>query len=701
MRVMIQSWTEINWYQVIRARGIIPPLPKRKPDMPGGRYIIDAVTAFDIETTRLDLPIPDGAMQNSHSFMYVWQFQFEDITVMGRTWDDFLMMTECIRSALEQIKTDDNLPTVPRLVSFIHNASYEWQFIQGIYHFQNEDVFLRENRKVIYFRMYDCIEFRCSYIQTNQSLAELTKNMGVEQKLSGEEYDYNKIRYPWTELSEYETEYCVRDVRSLVACMKKRMEKDGDNLQTLPLTSTGYPRRDCKKAISGKPLCYQVRDMKPQLEVYRMLRKAFRGGNTHANRKYVGQILQGVSSYDMASCYPAQQLTKKFPMKPYKFLNDNLDLNRVLKFVGLGYSVVATYVFMDLKIKDGVTIPYLSLAKTESSGFLGGIDNGRILYARTCETTLTELDLDIVIRQYHFDKVLVKSAMVAQKDYLPEEYRKVIMKYYERKTYLKGATDDDEVYQYNKNKALVNAVFGCSCQDPIHSEVLYDDGNYTNVNLYDDPVKAKEALQKAHFPYQWGVYVAALGRHALQDAIDAAGDRMVYCDTDSVKVIGDIDLSEINKKRRKVAERMGAVADDRKGKKHPVGVFEDEGKYDRFITLGAKRYAYEKQEKHGYLHITVSGVSKKVNPKTDTTYAAEELEKLENFQEGFIWRESAGTLSVYNDKDDFVYHAPGGDVHITPNVAILPNTYELGLSKDYKKLITDIILYGDFVDRRK
>ena len=334
MRVMIHSWTEINWYEVIRARGIIPPLPKRKPDMPGGRYIIDAVTAFDIETTRLDLPIPDGAMQNSHSFMYVWQYQFEDITVMGRTWDDFLMMTECIRSALEQIKTDDNLPTVPRLVSFIHNASYEWQFIQGIYHFNNEDVFLRENRKVIYFRMYDCIEFRCSYIQTNQSLAELTKNMGVEQKLSGDEYDYNKIRYPWTELTEYETEYCVRDVRSLVACMKKRMEKDGDNLQTLPLTSTGYVRRDCKKAISGKPLCYQVRDMKPQLEVYRMLRKAFRGGNTHANRKYVGQILKDVSSYDMASCYPAQQLTKKFPMRPYKFLNDNLDLHRVLKFVG-------------------------------------------------------------------------------------------------------------------------------------------------------------------------------------------------------------------------------------------------------------------------------------------------------------------------------------------------------------------------------
>ena len=699
---MIHSWVEIDWYQVIRARGIISPLPKRKPNMPGGRYIIDAVTAFDIETSRLDLPIPDGARQNSHSFMYIWQFQFEDITVIGRTWDEFMLLTECIKDALERIQNDDGLPTVPRLVCFIHNASYEWQFIQGIYHFNNEDVFLRDNRKVIYFRMHDCIEFRCSYIQTNQSLAELTKNMGVEEKLSGQKYDYDKLRYPWTELTDYELEYCVRDVRSLVQCMKIRMTRDGDTLQTLPLTSTGYVRRDCKKAVADRPVCYEVRDMKPKLEVYRLLRKAFRGGNTHANRKYVGQILENVTSYDMASCYPAQQLTKKFPMRPYRFLNDNLSLERVLKFVGLGYSVVATYVFLDLKINDGVPIPYLSLAKTESSGFLGGIDNGRILYARTCETTLTELDLDIVLRQYHFSKVLVKTAMVAQKDYLPEKYREVIMKYYEKKTSLKGATDDDEIYQYNKNKALVNAVFGCSCQDPIHSEILYDDGAYTNINLYDDPEKAAEALQKAHFPYQWGVYVSALGRHALQDAIDIAGyDRMVYCDTDSVKVLGDIDLTELNKKRRKLAERMGAVAKDRKGKNHPVGVFESEGVYDRFVTLGAKRYAYEKEEKHGYLHVTVSGVSKQINEKTDKPFAAEELGKLENFQEGFIWRKSAGTLSVYNDHDDFMYHTENGDIHITPNVAILPNTYELGLSRDYKKLITDIMLYGDFVDRRE
>ena len=97
-----------------------------------------------------------------------------------------------------------------------------------------------------------------------------------------------------------------------------------------------------------------------------------------------------------------------------------------------------------------------------------------------------------------------------------------------------------------------------SCQDPIHAEILYDAGNYTRLNLYEMPEKAEDALQSAAFPYQWGVYITAYARQALQEAIDAAGDKMVYCDTDSVKVIGELDLSEINQRREQKAKKEKA-----------------------------------------------------------------------------------------------------------------------------------------------
>jgi hypothetical protein len=386
-------------------------------------------------------------------------------------------------------------------------------------------------------------------------------------------------------------------------------------------------------------------------------------------------------------------------MKPFKFLTGDLSIERILKYIGLGYAVVATYIFKDIKIKPGVTIPYISLARTHSTGFVGGIDNGRILFADVCECTLTEIDLDIIRKQYDFSTISVKAAMLAKKDYLPKPYRAVIQKYYDDKTLLKGAIDEEDLYRYARSKGLLNSVFGMSCQDPIHAEILYDNGNYTAKNLYDDPEEARKALQRAAFPYQWGVYVTAYARKALQDAIDAAGSRMVYCDTDSVKVFGELDLSAINDRRQKLATSAGAYADDRKGIRHYMGVFEYEGTYDRFITQGAKRYAYEKG---GKMSITVSGVVKTINEKTGVPFAVEELGSLEKFTVGFIWKKAAGNMSVYNDNDQFSYTDPetGKSVVISPNVAIIPTTYEMGYSKDYKKLLEEIELYGEYVDRR-
>ena len=169
---------------------------------------------------------------------------------------------------------------------------------------------------------------------------------------------------------------------------------------------------------------------------------------------------------------------------------------------------------------------------------------------------------------------------------------------------------------------------------------------------------------------------------------------MVYCDTDSVKTYREIDLTYINHKRKKAAEENNAFADDPKGNRHFMGVFELDGVYDRFITCGAKRYAYEVD---GHMGITVSGVSKAINEETGIPFAVEELGKLENFHEGFIWRKSAGTMAVYNDTDPDT----GKVVQITKNVALVNTTYEMTFAKDYKRLLKEIDLYGEYKHSRE
>ena len=261
----------------------------------------DEGTAFDIETSTIP-----GTQQ---AVMYIWQWQIGDFTVIGRTWEEFLDL--CYR--LKAMCKEDQY-----IVVYVHNLSFEFQFLAGIYEFQPEEVFCIESRKILKCDMYGCLEFRCSYLHSNMSLDEFTRKMGVEHaKLH--DFDYNRFRGPWTALTDDELQYCVNDVRGLVEALKIEMKHDGDNLYSIPLTSTGYVRRDAKAVLKGVKH-FIVQDILPDYEVFEMLQEAFRGGNTHANRYYAGLILENVKSADRSSSYPDVQVNCKYPMSLPSFI---------------------------------------------------------------------------------------------------------------------------------------------------------------------------------------------------------------------------------------------------------------------------------------------------------------------------------------------------------------------------------------------
>lgn len=302
---MIVEVGAIDWYKYLSKFGLVEDSKRRRRSQHKHR-VLNVYTAFDIETSTIWLN-EDHSLYDVHSFMYVWQFQVEEYTVKGRTWEEYFTFLDVLRKAIDHIRIDNNLSVNPYLVIWVHNLAYEFSFLSGLYPFTNDECFFRDVRKPIYCRMYDTFEFRCSYIQTNLSLSALCKQTGVKQKLSGQKYDYDKIRYPWTPLSDFENEYTTVDVESLVNAMKYRIQRGGDTLVTVPLTSTGYVRRECKEALKDQFL--NLREMKPAEREYRLLRRTFRGGNTHSNRYMVNCIINDVYSYDISSSYPTQQLT--------------------------------------------------------------------------------------------------------------------------------------------------------------------------------------------------------------------------------------------------------------------------------------------------------------------------------------------------------------------------------------------------------
>ena len=239
----------------------------------------NCMCAFDIETTRIT--------EIEQSIMYIWQFSIlflDDLhidTIIGRTWAEFELH-------MSQLRKDDN---EAYYMIFVHNLSYEFQFLRGIYTFSPDEVFAIKSRKILKCEMDSRFEFRCSYLQTNMGLESFTKKMKVKHtKLSGEIFDYSKKRYPWTPLSEYELQYSVNDTIGLLEAIYKRMILANDNLYTLPLTSTGYVRRETKKAMFGWSKNHKY--IFPDIRVFDLLEEAFRGGDTHANRYYSGTIIK-------------------------------------------------------------------------------------------------------------------------------------------------------------------------------------------------------------------------------------------------------------------------------------------------------------------------------------------------------------------------------------------------------------------------
>lgn len=649
-----------EWDGKFKAATIELPVKKRKRKQ---YFYKDIVCAFDIETTRV--PGTDD------SVMYIWQFQIDtQCTICGRTWDQFKDFIEYLESCLDSQEA---------IVVYVHNLSFEFQFLSGIFNFTEDSVFCVDSRKILRATLHNHIEFRDSYLHSNMSLSKFLENMQVEdQKLK--DFDYSKKRYWFTKLSEHELLYCVNDVRGLVQAIKTEMEKDGDTLYTIPLTSTGYVRRDFRNALT-----YRMEDIKkllPDYELYKLLREAFRGGNVHANRFYVGQVLSNVKSMDRSSSYPETQVNLEFPISPFRKSIEQ-SWERFVDLVERHRAVVARISLTNVKLRQYEWgCPYIPVDKCRNV-INAKEDNGRILSADYLEISVTDIDFKIIENEYEWTVQGIKDIYYAKYGKLPQEAIRLINKLYTDKTELKDVVGQEYFYLKSKNK--INSVYGMTAQDPMKDNVVYRNGNYEKAE------RECYALKSAFLPYQWGVWCTAHARNELEYCIREAHKQatFIYCDTDSVKYIGNINLEEYNKMKIKLAEYNGGKATDKHGVTHYMGVYEEEKTADRFVAWGAKKYACQYGDD---IKITIAGVPKKKG--------AEELKLaggLDRLQPSYTFY--AGKLaSCYNDTADYHIDIDGHDVHVTKNVTLKDTQYILSLADKYYDILQDAVNYRKAMD---
>ena len=651
-------------------------------------HYLDLVASYDIETTTI------LNTEEPYAFMYNWQFAIEDYVFMGRTWEEYIEFMDILSRALElEIYQSEGALCGRSLIIYVFNLNFEFQFTRF---FMGEIInpMITDKYSPLIIPTTQGFTYRCAYRLTNRSLASFTKGMPHE-KLKGE-LDYNKVRTPKTPLTDNELAYCYNDVKGLNEALRDKLAREKKyNLANIPVTSTGYVRKDARLEMRKNPKNHKAFiDAQLDAHLYKLCRLAFRGGNTHANALHTGEHLHNVKSWDLSSSYPAWILTKTYPIGKFeKVANYNTlidNFNSIVK----KYCLLVTIRLFDFEYIGNCGVPYISRDKTFirvcDEKFITE-DNGRIVKCPTfAEMTLTDIDLMLILKDYKYKRVEVVEAYQSIRGKLPKELRNVCFDYYKQKTQLKGLEDTpeqpDNTYNYSRYKGLLNACYGMMVQRVDRIEYEYKDGEYIEVKK---PLQAQldkfYSTRSSFLSYQHGCWVTAWARFVLHMGCELVGEDLVYIDTDSVKYIGDHEeaFHKLNESLIQNAKSNKAFAYNKDGKAFYIGVYDQEKTYTDFKCLRSKCYIYS-YDNGATIKATISGVAKDVGQKYFTEHGFDAL------KDGLSIPMSGKLTPHYNNDRPHYIEYNGERILTASNIALIPADYTIKIQKSHMTYIESV-----------
>ncbi len=660
--------------------------------------------AFDIETSSF---IDHNG--EKVATMYLWGFCCNGLCLYGRTWEAWQSLTDQLAELLE-------LSDSRTLIIYVHNLAYEFQFMRNWFSWAS--VFSIDQRKPAKALDGRGIEYRCSYILSGYSLAKLGDELHTYsiKKLTGA-LDYEKIRHSNTPITPLELQYQLNDVKVVVAYIQECIDQERV-ICNIPLTKTGYVRRYCRRAClytKGRKNGYRnnkkfhryrrlMNACTLDAEEYEQLKAGFAGGFTHASAFYSGRTVERVASYDFTSSYPAQMIAQKYPMHKAEIITVENEAQALEQF--------SMYCCLfDVKITGLMPRIIWEHPLSRSKCYMcKGVqeDNGRIVCADELYTTLTEQDYYTLQDFYTWDDIKFGTFRRYMRQYLPRDFAAAILKLYQDKTQLKGVQGKE--VEYIVAKGMLNACYGMAVTDIVKPLIEYDNGWKDTPELTAEEVqkilnKYNKNIRRFLF-YPWGVWVTAYARRALFTGIKAFGTDYIYSDTDSIKCINHEKHkayimaynAEITDKLKQACRFHGFSYDmiapkTIKGIKKPLGVWDFEGVYDRFKTLGAKRYM---TEENGRISLTVSGVNKYVAVPYLMRQYGENRAIFDAFNDGLYFPAEATGKMIHTYIDEEMrgtitdYTGQAGTYYEKSGVHLGGADYSLSLSRLYADYIKGV-----------
>ena len=644
------------------------------------------------------------------TWIYQWAFRWCRETAIGRT-------PEQLMDALDRVDRANGLTKQGlQCVIYIHNASYDLAYLMP--YFRNKygigKILATAAHKIITFESGPWT-VRCTYYLSNRSLYKWGADLKIRHGKRKGMIDYNVRRYQDSPLYRKDWVYQIYDVIALEECVLAELAAEHDNLKSIPLTSTGYVRRDARRLAKEAKDWNAFQRTRLYADTYLALRAAFAGGLVHGNRFVAGKIVNMVTEAgevrgrhrDKRSYYPSElrKRVKGFPAGPwedyYEYRGEIGCTWEELDALREENCELITVLLGPVEIKKGETLPYLQESKCLLGADLGFrakiVDNGRVLKTEGYTVlTMTELDWEIVRRQYHMDDNKILRVWLSRRGPIPDYLVKLIDWRFGDKSRLKdranameeGPKKEDMDVNVTKSKNRLNGIFGMAATDVVRTEYELDPDTWEWSHQLMTEEMITEKLDEYYknrnsfMRYQIGVYTTAWARYGLMQMYWLIGpEYFLYADTDSIFYLSTPEIEErIEEYNRKCYEESIACGAfiEYDGKIVTYDSFDEETyakkpeRIARFVFLHAKAYAYERDD--GSMKLTVAGVAKSDGHGTTRE---KELGKLENFEAGFVFRKCGSTAAVYLVGEPELVDVDGHKVSTAGGCVLVPTTKTL------------------------
>ena len=604
----------------------------------------DIIIGADTETSKNHV-ISEDALPNH---VCAWTISFRAYhcniaTIYGSKPSEMIEAFKCIRAAL---KGDE-------IYVYFHNLPYDYVFLR-LFFFREfgtpEKEINTKPHNPILLKFDNGIILKDSLILAGCKLEKWANDLNVHHKKAVGSWDYEKVRDQMEipDFTRAELRYIENDTLALVECLDAICINLNKNICTIPYTATGIPREEVRERAKKNKGHENFLRQALSFEQMEKVLKLYHGGYSHANRYYIGDImdLDLTRGGDFVSSYPFCAIAYKYPSGRFTPLGKNVKPEFILRNKE-DYAFIFKVSFINIQLKDELyPMPALQASKCEASINME-VDNGRVIKAGYCTLYLCEVDLEVIAEQYKWDPAsMCTEVECTPKDYLPRWFTDYVFELFEAKCKMKPKKKEDPV-NYALSKARLNSLYGLCVQSSFVKRnfiEVTEPGEY-KINEDGDTAFFRSGEYREDFDtdrktqyekyvknpnsvlnYQVGTYITAYAFRNLfmlgncvtkfykKDGSLAYPFHWFYSDTDSC-YSDDWNMEKVAEynehcKALLKANGYGPVTVDNKEYWLGVAEFDSDSEYSEFVFLGSKRYAGRSTE-DGKLHITVAGVPKK------------------------------------------------------------------------------------------